>query len=72
MNCPKCKKLLKQISGLWTPKTPDKTYRKYICNSCKLVYTEVVDVPSHKVINVNVTPLNVSRERQSSLMEWLK
>ena len=68
MKCPKCKKNLLQISGLWTPKTPNNTYRKYICNDCKIKYTVIVDTDSHKVIRVDETPL--SSERQSSLMEW--
>ena len=68
MKCPKCKKNLLQISGLWTPKTPNNTYRKYICNDCSVGYTVIVDTDSHKVIRVDETPL--SSERQSSLMEW--
>ena len=68
MKCPRCKKNLLQISGLWTPETPDKTYRKYVCNDCNMVYTEIVDTDSLEVVRVDEVSLR--SERQSTLMEW--
>jgi len=70
MRCSKCKKELKQISGLWSPKTPNNSFRKYICHNCKLGFTEVVDVLSHTVVRVDVSDLSVKSERQSTLFDF--
>ena len=70
MKCPNCGKNLNQRSGMWTPETPDITYRKYICHNCMSEYTEIVNRNSYSVIRVDETPLNVIKERQSTLMEW--
>ena len=55
---------------MWTPETPDVTYRKYICYGCEVGYTEVFDRASQKVIRVDETDLSVQKEVQTSLLDW--
>ena len=70
MICPRCNRKLLQISGMWTPKIPNRAYRKYVCYDCKMGYTEVVDTGSHKVIQVDETSLSVKGEIQTNLDRW--
>lgn len=72
MKCPNCGKNLNQLSGMWTPKTPNLTYRKYICYDCRIGFTQVVDRDSHMVIRIEENDLSVKRDEQVSLMEWIK
>ena len=70
MICPRCKKRLGQLSGRWTPETPNLTYRKYICHNCRIGYTQIVDSNSHEVINIEETLLKEKKEKQTSLDSW--
>ena len=70
MICPRCKSRLSQLSGLWTPETPTITYRKYICNDCRIKYTEIVDTGSHEVIRIEEKALKNVEDEQASLDNW--
>lgn len=70
MICPKCNRKLLQVSGRWSPETPNRTFRKYVCYDCRMGYTEVVDTDSHKVIQVDETSLSVKGDIQTSLDRW--
>ena len=71
MICPRCGKKLLQISGMWSPKTPNLTFRKYVCDTCRTGYTEVVDTVSHEVVRIDEMSLRSKEEKQVSLMEWI-
>lgn len=70
MICPRCKRRLLQVSGRWSPETPNRTFRKYVCNDCMIGYTEIVDTDSHEVVHVDETVLMVEKEKQASLDSW--
>ena len=68
--CPKCKKNLQQKSGLWSPQTPNRSYRTYFCYDCMVKYVEIVDTQSHEVVGVDETFIGMKREKQITLGDF--